>query len=116
MDYSAYCSTNDDDDDNINIAIMRNEDVIEEGDEDEDQEEEEEEEESQLPGFRFYPTDEELVDFYLRRKVENKPFTLDLIKEFDIYKYDPWALPSMFSSISSIYITLNSNKLNDLKL
>uniref|UniRef100_A0A7N0V8R3 NAC domain-containing protein n=1 Tax=Kalanchoe fedtschenkoi TaxID=63787 RepID=A0A7N0V8R3_KALFE len=55
--------------------------------------EREEDDESQLPGFRFYPTDEELVDFYLRRKVEKKPFSIDLIKQIDIYKYDPWDLP-----------------------
>ncbi|XP_057473136.1 transcription factor JUNGBRUNNEN 1-like [Actinidia eriantha] len=46
-----------------------------------------------LPGFRFHPTDEELVWFYLRRKVENKPLTIQLIKQVDIYKYDPWDLP-----------------------
>ncbi|XP_012477041.1 transcription factor JUNGBRUNNEN 1 [Gossypium raimondii] len=46
-----------------------------------------------LPGFRFHPTDEELVGFYLRRKVDNKPLTIELIKEIDIYKYDPSDLP-----------------------
>ncbi|XP_062016644.1 transcription factor JUNGBRUNNEN 1-like [Rosa rugosa] len=46
-----------------------------------------------LPGYRFHPTDEELVRFYLRRKVENKPIRLELIKLIDIYKYDPWDLP-----------------------
>lgn len=46
-----------------------------------------------LPGYRFHPTDEELVRFYLRRKVENKPSRLELIKHIDIYKYDPWDLP-----------------------
>ncbi|KAL6206327.1 hypothetical protein ACLB2K_023575 [Fragaria x ananassa] len=46
-----------------------------------------------LPGYRFHPTDEELVRFYLRRKVENKPIRLELIKLLDIYKYDPWDLP-----------------------
>ena len=53
-----------------------------------------------LPGYRFHPTDEELVRFYLRRKVENKPIRLELIKLIDIYKYDPWDLPSMLLSIS----------------
>ncbi|XP_076929784.1 transcription factor JUNGBRUNNEN 1-like [Bidens hawaiensis] len=53
----------------------------------------EEEEDVPLPGFRFHPLDEELVGFYLRRKVEKKPITLELIKEIDIYKYDPWDLP-----------------------
>ncbi|KAL5975690.1 hypothetical protein ACLOJK_020016 [Asimina triloba] len=46
-----------------------------------------------LPGFRFHPTDEELVGFYLRRKVEKKPTRIELIKQTDIYKYDPWDLP-----------------------
>ncbi|KAL6328921.1 hypothetical protein AAG906_007211 [Vitis piasezkii] len=50
-------------------------------------------EEVELPGFRFHPTDEELVGFYLRRKVEKKPISLELIKQVDIYKYDPWDLP-----------------------
>ncbi|KAK3042610.1 hypothetical protein RJ639_000862 [Escallonia herrerae] len=49
----------------------------------------------QLPGFRFHPTDEELVAFYLRRKVEKRPTSIKLIKQIDIYKYDPWDLPSM---------------------
>ncbi len=47
-----------------------------------------------LPGFRFHPTDQELVEFYLRRKVEKKPISIELIKQIDIYKYDPWDLPS----------------------
>ena len=54
-----------------------------------------EDEDAFLPGFRFHPTDEELVGFYLKRKVEKKLFSIDLIKHVDIYKYDPWDLPSM---------------------
>ncbi|KAI3965864.1 hypothetical protein MKX01_010821 [Papaver californicum] len=50
-------------------------------------------EEVLLPGFRFHPTDEELVGFYLRRKVEKKPLSIEIIKQIDIYKYDPWDLP-----------------------
>ncbi|KAI4323185.1 hypothetical protein L6164_022812 [Bauhinia variegata] len=46
-----------------------------------------------LPGFRFHPTDEELVSFYLRRKLDKKPISIELIKQIDIYKYDPWDLP-----------------------
>ncbi|KAI3437513.1 uncharacterized protein J3R85_005279 [Psidium guajava] len=49
-------------------------------------------EEATLPGFRFYPTDEELVGFYLRRKVEKKPPKMEFIMQVDIYKYDPWDL------------------------
>ncbi|XVF87053.1 hypothetical protein PTKIN_Ptkin18bG0089600 [Pterospermum kingtungense] len=54
---------------------------------------EDEEEDVLLPGFRFHPTDEELVGFYLKRKVEKKNFSIDLIKPVDIYKHDPWDLP-----------------------
>ncbi|KAK6116327.1 hypothetical protein DH2020_049954 [Rehmannia glutinosa] len=58
---------------------------------------EENEEEIVPPGFRFHPTDEELVGFYLLRKVEGKSISLELIRQVDIYKYDPWDLPK-FSS------------------
>ncbi|KAL6983492.1 hypothetical protein U1Q18_016878 [Sarracenia purpurea var. burkii] len=47
-----------------------------------------------LPGFRFHPTDEELVGFYLKRKVQQRPLSIELIKQLDIYKYDPWDLPT----------------------
>ncbi|XP_013626851.1 PREDICTED: transcription factor JUNGBRUNNEN 1-like [Brassica oleracea var. oleracea] len=57
----------------------------------------EEEDEAILPGFRFHPTDEELLGYYLRRKVENKPIKLELIKQIDIYKFDPWDLPRVSS-------------------
>uniref|UniRef100_A0A0D3FPQ3 NAC domain-containing protein n=1 Tax=Oryza barthii TaxID=65489 RepID=A0A0D3FPQ3_9ORYZ len=46
-----------------------------------------------LPGFRFHPTDEELVTFYLQRKVARKSLSIEIIKEMDIYKHDPWDLP-----------------------
>ncbi|KAK3002332.1 hypothetical protein RJ639_021587, partial [Escallonia herrerae] len=47
-----------------------------------------------LPGFRFHPTDEELVGFYLKKKIQQRPLSIELIKQLDIYKYDPWDLPS----------------------
>ncbi|KGN51911.1 protein FEZ [Cucumis sativus] len=52
-------------------------------------------EEVMLPGFRFHPTDEELVGFYLKRKIQQKPLLIELIKQIDIYKYDPWDLPKL---------------------
>ncbi|GAB2273600.1 hypothetical protein Dimus_008388 [Dionaea muscipula] len=45
------------------------------------------------PGFRFHPTDEELVDYYLKRKVEGLEIELEVIPVIDFYKYDPWELP-----------------------
>ncbi|XP_030469227.1 NAC domain-containing protein 72 [Syzygium oleosum] len=46
------------------------------------------------PGFRFYPTDEELLVQYLCRKVAGHHFDLEIIGEIDLYKFDPWVLPS----------------------
>ncbi|XP_065870251.1 NAC domain-containing protein 78 [Euphorbia lathyris] len=48
---------------------------------------------SLAPGFRFHPTDEELIRYYLKRKVTNKPFRFDPIAVVDIYKSEPWDLP-----------------------
>ncbi|CAL5209043.1 unnamed protein product [Lathyrus oleraceus] len=47
---------------------------------------------SLAPGFRFHPTDEELVIYYLKRKFFGKPFRFDAIAEVDIYKSEPWDL------------------------
>lgn len=48
------------------------------------------------PGFRFYPTDEELLVQYLCRKVAGQGFSLEIIGEIDLYKFDPWVLPSEY--------------------
>lgn len=45
------------------------------------------------PGFRFHPTDEELVIHYLKKKVAAAPIPVDIIAEVDLYKFDPWELP-----------------------
>ncbi|CAA0834594.1 NAC domain-containing protein 7 [Striga hermonthica] len=47
------------------------------------------------PGFRFHPTDEELVDYYLRRKVTGRRIDLDVIKDVDLYKIEPWDLQEL---------------------
>ncbi|KAK6922022.1 NAC domain, partial [Dillenia turbinata] len=51
-----------------------------------------------LPGFRFHPTDEELVGFYLKRKIQQQTLSIELIKQLDIYKFDPWDLPKLTSA------------------
>lgn len=43
-------------------------------------------------GFRFDPTDHELVDYYLTRKVCNQPLP-NLLLEFDVFQTEPWKLP-----------------------
>lgn len=45
------------------------------------------------PGFRFHPTDEELVVHYLKNKVSSRPLPVPIIAEIDLYKFDPWDLP-----------------------
>ncbi|CAO2202974.1 unnamed protein product [Urochloa humidicola] len=46
------------------------------------------------PGFRFHPTDEELIVHYLRKRAAAAPCPAPVIAEVDIYKFDPWDLPA----------------------
>lgn len=43
-------------------------------------------------GFRFHPTEEELVDHFLKKKLQGKDFD-DIIPAIDILKWEPWDLP-----------------------
>ncbi|KAH7861663.1 hypothetical protein Vadar_029058 [Vaccinium darrowii] len=45
------------------------------------------------PGFRFHPTDEELITYYLLKKVMDCNFTGRAIAEVDLNKCEPWELP-----------------------
>ncbi|KAJ8557195.1 hypothetical protein K7X08_002820 [Anisodus acutangulus] len=55
---------------------------------------EEEEEEMELPpGFRFHPTDEELIIHYLFPKVLDSSYCAKAIGEVDLNKIEPWDLP-----------------------
>ncbi|KAJ6358646.1 hypothetical protein OIU76_000377 [Salix suchowensis] len=45
------------------------------------------------PGFRFQPTEEELVFQYLRGKILSWPMPASVIPEVNVCKYDPWDLP-----------------------
>ncbi|KAK9743310.1 hypothetical protein RND81_03G231200 [Saponaria officinalis] len=42
------------------------------------------------PGFRFHPTEEELVGYYLKRKIDSLNFELDVIVDLDLYRMEPW--------------------------
>ncbi|CAL1386623.1 unnamed protein product [Linum trigynum] len=42
------------------------------------------------PGFRFHPTEEELLHYYLRKKVASDRIDLDVIREVDLNKLEPW--------------------------
>ncbi|CAA7018674.1 unnamed protein product [Microthlaspi erraticum] len=45
------------------------------------------------PGFRFHPTDEELVMYYLKRKICRRRLRFNAIGVVDVYKMDPEELP-----------------------
>lgn len=54
-------------------------------------------EESLPPGFRFHPTDEELITYYLTPKVSNTNFASRAIADVDLNKCEPWDLPAKAS-------------------
>ncbi|KAM0046642.1 putative transcription factor NAM family [Helianthus debilis subsp. tardiflorus] len=50
------------------------------------------------PGFRFYPTEEELISFYLKHKIEPGTNRLQqcidrVIPQLNVYDFYPWELP-----------------------
>jgi len=58
------------------------------------------------PGFRFYPTDEELVVHFLHRKASLLPCHPDVIPDLGVYQYDPWELDGTITSFA--FQTFNS--------
>ncbi|XP_057444896.1 NAC domain-containing protein 83-like [Lotus japonicus] len=46
-----------------------------------------------LPGYKFNPTDEILVDFYLKMRVFAQPLPFQIIPDFDVFQIEPWSLP-----------------------
>lgn len=57
-----------------------------------------------LPGFRFHPTDQELVRFFLRRKVFQQGHG-GFIPDVDLYKFEPHQLPGMHGGDHLFQIT-----------
>ncbi|KAF4358168.1 hypothetical protein F8388_009451 [Cannabis sativa] len=45
------------------------------------------------PGFRFYPSDEELVCHYLYKKICNEEILKGTLVEIDLHTCEPWQLP-----------------------
>lgn len=60
-----------------------------------------------MPGFRFHPTDEELVMYYLKRKMSRRKLKLDVIRETDVYKWDPEELPGISSAHGIIFFSFS---------
>ncbi|XP_021757769.1 NAC domain-containing protein 43-like [Chenopodium quinoa] len=42
------------------------------------------------PGFRFHPTEEELLQYYLKKKVAYEKIDLDVIRDINLNKLEPW--------------------------
>ncbi|XP_016490748.1 NAC domain-containing protein 87-like [Nicotiana tabacum] len=49
------------------------------------------------PGFRFHPTDEELITCYLSKKVSDFRFTATAFSDVDLNNCEPWDLPGKAS-------------------
>lgn len=61
------------------------------------------------PGFRFHPTDEELLHYYLKKKISYHKFEMEVIREVDLNKLEPWDLQGviyLFNPFSTTYHNL----------
>jgi hypothetical protein len=58
------------------------------------------------PGFRFHPTDEELISQYLSPKVLDTNFSAIAIGEVDLNKCEPWDLPCEFPESDILFAFL----------
>ncbi|XP_075521285.1 NAC domain-containing protein 89-like isoform X1 [Primulina tabacum] len=47
-----------------------------------------------FPGFRFSPSDEELIQYYLKKKLQGFEDGIEVIPELDICRHEPWDLPA----------------------
>lgn len=57
------------------------------------------------PGFRFHPTDEELITHYLSPKIYSKNFSAAAIAEVDLNNVEPWELPCKCARYLFCYCT-----------
>ncbi|KAL3610849.1 hypothetical protein D5086_001869 [Populus alba] len=62
------------------------------------------------PGFRFCPSDEELVVHFLHRKAALLPCHPDVIPDLGLYPYDPWQLDGTLSGFGTSASTKTRNR------
>ncbi|KAK3225839.1 hypothetical protein Dsin_005701, partial [Dipteronia sinensis] len=51
----------------------------------------------EIVGYRFHPTPQELIDHYLRKKRLDPDWSVQKIKDVNIYDFEPSQLPGLFS-------------------
>lgn len=44
-------------------------------------------------GYRFHPTDEELVNYYLKLKMLGHDDEVSMVPEINVLKFEPWEIP-----------------------
>lgn len=68
------------------------------------------------PGFRFHPTDEELITYYLINKISDASFTGRAVADVDLNKCEPWDLPGISSccfNFISMHIFVNIDRFSN---
>ena len=73
-------------------------------------------------GFRFQPTDEELVGHYLKHKLMGDNSLVEIIAEVDVCKHEPWDLPGIslliwpllnkYKNIATLALIMHNNNHN----
>lgn len=61
-------------------------------------------------GFRFHPTDEELIVHYLKKKITSSTNSIvSIIADIDLYKFNPWELPGLlaYSLLINLFISFD---------
>lgn len=68
------------------------------------------------PGFRFHPTEEELLHYYLTKKVASEKIDLDVIRDVDLNKLEPWDIQGNTTHIRFFFISFGykSRSISDL--
>ncbi|KFK22641.1 hypothetical protein AALP_AAs66509U000200 [Arabis alpina] len=46
-----------------------------------------------FPGYKFSPTDVELISYYLKNKMDGLEKSVEIIPDADVYNIEPWDLP-----------------------
>ncbi|XP_057444014.1 NAC domain-containing protein 54-like [Lotus japonicus] len=72
-----------------------------------------------LLGYKFDPTDEVLVNFYLKRKAFDQLLPFQIIPDFDVFQTDPWCLPGggkIFNERKCFFINTMDRDLENLDM